>query len=373
MFVLVLLGVAAIGKSGPVKPSKVATEDATQMPELHLAYLVEDVDYLPSHLQKLQQKILRSGKKFGIKNRLLTEEKNEIEDGYGRRRRSTVDEDLEISQLLNGRRSRSPQDTNTEVLTDANDDNKTTNTKSTGVSALAIANILKAAGAKPQPIDRSPGYGRKRRSPKDISSNESDSLKNSEVLQSSSPSGGSDERRKRSPQKEPAHVNAHQYGMVDSIDESSVTVKPHGKYGDLQRILALSGAKPQPISRGVSYGRKKRSPEDISNEIITNEIPSGPGLVKKVAIEAVKVKSRGNYGNIAQEYDAGTGKYNVVFNGRYGRRKREDFIPFNVYDKRRVQTLKIEQNDFLALPNRLQIEKQNSERNVKKRHFPPSQ
>jgi len=368
MFVLLLLGVAAVGKSGPVKPSKIATEDATQMPALHLAYLVEDVDYLPSHLQKLQHQILRSGKKFGVKNRLLTEERNEIEDGYGRRRRSTLEEDLEISQVLNGRRRRSPQNTNTEVLTDTNDDEETKR-----VSALNIANILKIAGATPTPIDRNPGYGRKRRSPNDSSSNESDSLKNSEALQSSSPSGGYDERRKRSPQKEPAHANAHQYGLVDSIDESSVTVKPHGKYGDLQKILALAGAKPQKVSGGVSYGRKKRSPEDISNEIITNEIPNGPGLVKKVAIEAVKVKSHGNYGNIAQEYDAGTGKHNVVFNGRYGRRKREDFIPFNVYDERRVKTLKIEQNDFLALPNRLQIEKQNSERSVKKRHFTHNQ
>jgi hypothetical protein len=65
------------------------------------------------------------------------------------------------------------------------------------------------------------------------------------------------------------------------------------------------------------------------NEIITNEIQTGPGLVKDVAIEAVKIKSHGNYGNIAQLSDAGAKSKNVVVNGR----KREDnFILFNVYD-----------------------------------------
>jgi len=218
------------------------------------------------------------------------------------------------------------------------------------------------------PIIRQGGYGRKRRSPIDSSSNDFDSLEISENLQSVSPPGGSDKRRKRSPQKEPSQSSTNLYGLVDNPD---VVVKPHGKYGDLQKILALSGAKPQPISRGVSYGRpKKRSPEDLSNEIITNEIQTGPGLVKDVAIEAVKIKSHGNYGNIAQLYDAGAKSKNVVVNGRYGRRKREDnFIPFNVYDKKRVKTLKIEQNDFLALPMRLQIEKDSSDRSINKRQF----
>jgi len=85
--------------------------------------------------------------------------------------------------------------------------------------------------------------------------------------------------------------------------------------------------------------------------------------VKDVAVEAVKIKSHGNYGNISQLYEAGA--KNVVVNGHHGRRKRENnFIPFNVYDKRRVKTLKIEQNDFLALPMRLQIEKDSSDRSI---------
>jgi hypothetical protein len=357
----------------------------------------------------------------------------DVEEGYGRRRRSTQSEDPFRSQLEEGygRRRRSPQTTQSQVLpltkiesqddqiavesenreskshianilraagaspapinrgpgsygrkrrsphteqsealtlvnTESEDDQIAVESESR-VSTLDIANILRIAGAEAKPIDRSPGYGRKKRSPMDRSSNDFDSLE-----KSVSSSGGSDRRRKRSPQKEPAHSNAHQYGLVDNPD---VVVKPHGKYGDLQKILALSGARPHPIERGASsYGRKKRSPEDLSNEIITNEILSGPGLVKDVAIQAVKIKSHGNYGNIAQLYDAGANSKNVVVNGRYGRRKREDnFIPFNVYDERRVKTLKIEQNDFLALPMRLQIEKDSSDRSIKKRHFAAAQ
>jgi len=299
----------------------------------------------------------------------------ETEEEYGRRRRSSPNQDPFRFRVEgeNGRRRRSPQ--NKQVLPATNVESQNDQIAVESVSALNFANILKIAGAKATPIVRQEGYGRKRRSPMDSSSNDFDSLEVSEKFQSSSPSGGSDKRRKRSPQFSPAYANAHQYGMVDTVDSSSVSVKPHGKYGDIQKILPLSGAIPQKISRGVSYGRKKRSKEDLSNEIITNEIQTGTGLVKNVAIEAVKIKSHGNYGNIAQIYDAGAKSKNVVFNGRFGRRKREDipFIPFNVYDERRVNTLKIEQNDFLALQSRLQIEKANSDRNVKKRHFTANQ
>jgi len=301
----------------------------------------------------------------------------EIEVGYGRRRRSTPSEDPFRSHLEEGygRRRRSPQTTIDQVLPltkiESHDDQIAVESESR-VSASHIANILKVAGATATPINHQGGYGRKRRSPMDSSSNDFDSFQKSEYLLNVSPLGGSDKRRKRSPQKEPAHSNAHQYGLVDNPD---VVVKPHSKYGDLQKILALSGAKPQPISSGVSYGRhKRRSPEDLSDEIITNEIQTGPGLVKDVAVEAVKIKSHGNYGNIAQLYETWANSKNVVVNGRYGRRKREDnFIPFNVYDERRVKTLKIEQNDFLALPMRLQIEKDSSDRSIKKRQFSATQ
>merc|ERR1712095_240345 len=420
MFVLVILGFAAVTHSEPVTPSKKVTEDATKMPKLQLAFLVEDVEYQPSQIQKLQRLIARSGKKFAGRSRILREEDNEIEDFYGRKRRSpqtqqnqvlpitniqTQDDQLAVESVstsrvpaaalanilkiagagktpvvrsggYGGRKKRSPQDVSSVAASpfaggSGPDDQIAVESQSTSrVPASALANILKVAGAGKTPISRGGGYsGRKRRSPMDSSSADFDSLETSENLQSLSPS---DKRRKRSPQNAPVHANAHQYGLVDNPE---VDIAPHGKYGDLQKILALSGAKSQPISRGVSYGRRKRSPQDLSNEIITNEIQTGSGLVKDVAVEAVKIMSHGNYGNIAQFYDtAGADSKNVVVNGRYGRRKREDFIPFNVNEERKVKTLKIEQNDFLALPSRLQIEtKDSSDRQVRKRHFTATQ
>merc|ERR1712025_66556 len=404
MFVLVILGFAAVTHSVPVTPSKKVTEDATKMPKLQLAFLVEDVEYQPSQIQKLQRIIARSGKKFAGRSRILREEDNEIEDFYGRKRRSPQTQQNQVLPLTNiqtqddqlavesvstsrvpaaalanilkiagagktpivrsggygGRKRRSPQDSSSvaqlnPIASDlAPEDQIAVESQPTSrVPAAALANILKIAGAGKTPISRGGGYsGRKRRSPMDSSSADFDSLETSENLQSLSPS---DKRRKRSPRNAPVHANAHQYGLVDNPE---VDIAPHGKYGDLQKILALSGAKSQPISRGVSYGRRKRSPQDLSNEIITNEIQTGSGLVKDVAVEAVKIKSHGNYGNIAQFYDtAGADSKNVDVNG-----------------ERKVKTLKIEQNDFLALPSRLQIEtKDSSDRQVRKRHFTATQ
>ena len=419
----VILGFAAVTQSVPVTPSKKVTDDATTRPKLQLAFLVEDVEYQPSHIQKLQRLLASSGKKkFAGRSRILREEDNEIEDFFGRKRRSPQTQQNQVLPITNianqddqlavesvsssrvpaaalanilkiagagktpvvrsggygGRKKRSPQDVSSVAASpfaggSNPDDQLAVESQSTSrVPAAALANILKVAGAGRTPVVRGGGYsGRKRRSPMDTSSADFDSLETSENLQSLSPSGGPDNRRKRSAQKVPVHANAHQYGLVDNPE---VGIAPHGKYGDLQRILALSGAKPQPISRGVSYGRRKRSPQDLTNEIITNEIQTGSGLVKNVAVEAVKIKSHGNYGNIAQLYDAGANSKNVVVNGRYGRRKRQDFIPFNVNEERKVKTLKIEQNDFLALPSRLQIEtKDSSDRQVRKRHFTANQ
>merc|ERR1711970_1489211 len=360
MFVLVILGFAAVTESVPVTHVTQVTDDATPRPKLQLAFLVEDVEYQPSHIQKLQRLLASSGKKnFAGRSRILREEDNEIEDFFRRKRRSPQTQQNQVLPITN--------------IASQDDQLAVESVSTSRVPAAALANILKVAGAGRTPVSRGGGYsGRKRRSPMDSSSADFDSLETSENLPSLSPSGGGPlNRRKRSAQKVPVHANAHQYGLVDNPE---VGIAPHGKYGDLQRILALSGARPQPISSGVSYGRRKRSPQDLTNEIITNEIQTGSGLVKNVAVEAVKIKSHGNYGNIAQLYDAGANSKNVVVNGRYGRRKRQDFIPFNVNEERKVKTLKIEQNDFLALPKKLQIENaDSSDRQVRKRHFTANQ
>lgn len=55
----------------------------------------------------------------------------------------------------------------------------------------------------------------------------------------------------------------------------------------------------------------------------------------------------------------------------YGRRRRQaqDFIPFSEYDSRRVRVLKLEQNDFLALPQRLRAITVTEEKRKKRQHL----
>ena len=66
-----------------------------------------------------------------------------------------------------------------------------------------------------------------------------------------------------------------------------------------------------------------------------------------------QVKSHGNFGKVVQASDVAPSAHAKLEHGK--RRKRSenldfDFIPFNVYDDRRVKLLKVEENDFHALP-----------------------
>merc|ERR1712088_1197126 len=138
-------GFAAVTQSVPVTHSKKVTDDATPRPKLQLAFLVEDVEYQPSHIQKLQRLLASSGKKnFAGRSRILREEDNEIEDFFGRKRRS-------------------PQTQQDQVAVESVSQSR--------VPAAALANILAVAGAGKTPIVRGGGYGgRKKRSPQDSSS-----------------------------------------------------------------------------------------------------------------------------------------------------------------------------------------------------------
>jgi len=89
--------------------------------------------------------------------------------------------------------------------------------------------------------------------------------------------------------------------------------------------------------------------------------------VPEVATHAVKIKSRGKHGNLAHDAQDGAVPSRSVFESlKYGRRKRSNSISFAEYDKERVKTLKIEQNDALALPQRLKDEAERSERPKRK-------
>jgi len=178
------------------------------------------------------------------------------------------------------------------------------------------------------------------------------------------PGGGGSYGRRR---KRSGSVSESAAESSGQSTESPITSKPSFDFAS--RILAIAGAGPTKVVPNEGYGRRRRR----SNEdILTNEIPSGVLPVKNIVVQkegdlpvaAVKVKSHGTNG--LRSYDEWSRPNDGVFRGRYsgyGRRRRNvvstvDFIPFSEYETRRVGTLKVEQNDFLALDKRLQAEQE---------------
>merc|ERR1712038_1394598 len=189
------------------------------------------------------------------------------------------------------------------------------------VPSGAIAAILAAANAEPTAIDRSPGYGKR-------------SAEESEVAQ-------------------------------DVTESEDLAVEASSHQASLSRvpaairlaILSAANAEPTAVIRSPGYGKRSADNKEESESKL--------GLVQDVPLDAVKVVIHSSHGNIAQHYDGDTAYQNAVLGSRFGRGKREtdNFIPFSEYDNRRVNTLKLEQNDFLALPARLQSQEK------KKRQF----
>ena len=107
----------------------------------------------------------------------------------------------------------------------------------------------------------------------------------------------------------------------------------------IAQVLKAAGAKPQPVVPGdISYLGKRESERETG------------AVVAEVPLAAVKISPHSSHGNIVQHFDGDAGYQNSVHVSRFGRARRsDDFIPFHVYDDRRVKTLKVEQNDFLAL------------------------
>merc|ERR1712038_1445609 len=191
------------------------------------------------------------------------------------------------------------------------------------VPSGAIAAILAAANAEPTAIDRSPGYGKRSADESEVAEDDTEDLA--------------------------VEASSHQASL--SRVPSAVRLA----------ILSAANAEPTAVVRSPGYGKRSAENKDESEAKL--------GLVD-VPLDAVKVKIHSSHGNIAQQYDGDTEYQNAVLGSRFGRGKREtdNFIPFSEYDSRRVNTLKLEQNDFLALPARLQSQSQEK----KKRHFSES-
>jgi len=246
--------------------------------------------------------------------------RRDTESPYGRR-------SAETQESFYGRRSAQTTVTDYDYAIDDQVAVETSNPLQNKASASVIARILAAAGAKPTPVD---------------------------------PSGSYSGKRKRA-------TDNTDYDEADSEDqiavESTHPLQNKVSASDIARILAIAGAKPSPVDPAdISYaGKRKRSAE---GDIIGEFEP----LVDAVPVAAVKIKPYSSNGNIVQQYNGDSAYQNTVHSSRFGRNKREDFIPFHVYDDRRVKTLKVEQNDFLAL-NSKAVPKPNNVK-VKRNHIP---
>ena len=192
-------------------------------------------------------------------------------------------------------------------------------------TAVRLA-ILNAANAQPATVVRSPGYGK--RSADDESEGAEDVTETEDL----------------------------------AVEASSLQSSERVPAAVRWAILNAANAQPATVVRSPGYGKRSADSKDESETKL--------GLVADVPLDAVKVKIHSSHGNIAQQYDGDTEYQNAVLGSRFGRGKREtdNFIPFSEYDSRRVNTLKLEQNDFLALPARLQSQSQEK----KKRHFSES-
>jgi len=116
----------------------------------------------------------------------------------------------------------------------------------------------------------------------------------------------------------------------------------------------------KPDRNGAKKGGRGR------RQVAADEGKSNPAaevLLVRVDSDTVKIRNLGKYGNIAQPSAPSAVSSRLVFDDQFGKEPKEKqerrrrstagFIPFSEYDSRRVQILKVEQNDFMALPKRL--------------------
>ena len=246
---------------------------------------------------------------------------------YGKRSAQNAAEDAEIID---------------EAAVDANPESD--RLRSAGFNA-AIANVLAAAGAEPKPISRGVSYGKRSAMDKDASlfREDTDFMRSKRSL-----------RSRRAPQDlagpeheaeaDPEDPEAHPSGVPASV---------------IAQVLKAAGAKPQPVVPGdISYlGKREAVPQENTG--------AAEAVVAQIPLAAVKISPHSSHGNIVQHFDGDSGYQNSVHVSRFGRARRstDNFIPFHVYDDRRVKTLKVEQNDFLALKARNAEEESRKKRN----------
>jgi len=161
--------------------------------------------------------------------------------------------------------------------------------------------------------------------------------------------GSSYGRRRRSPFEIKEFVN-------DEV--TGVEVKTHGERGHAD--LDLQHAKPVQMK----HGRRRRTPQEdqVAVESSVSDVATVVAAAVECPLDLTPIQR--------VLCKAGAKPAKVEFNEGYGRRRRSpiDFIPFNVYSDNKVNSLRIEQNDFMALP--LRQEEETVQAKVTEVHLP---
>merc|ERR1711863_97817 len=290
MFVLAVVSLLVCTTNG----SRLPASSEQVMPKLHLAYLVEDVEYpIPEELQASKEELPHSSR---VKRQQSSfPAVNQAEAGEEDEQLETEDAETFATDSATPRRN--------------------------AALSAAILRVLEVANAKPTPVEHTGSYsGRKRRSA-----------------------------------QQSQQLNTEDAGAFSTA--STTPGRNAALSAAILRVLEVANARPTPVDPTGSYsGRRRRSAQ---LEPVHHSNAHQYGLLEP-KVELVKVKSHGNYGKVVQASVVAPSAHAKLEHGK--RRKRSDnfdnFVPFSVYDDRRVKLLKVEENDFHALPRVIASNKQ---------------
>merc|ERR1712061_324892 len=288
-----MLALAVVSLLVCANGSRLPASSEQVMPKLHLAYLVEDVEYpRPEELQASNEELPHS-------SRVKRQESSS----------QAVNSQLEAREEAERLET---EEADAETFSTAS----TTSGRNAALSA-AILRVLEVANAKPTPVD---------------------------------PTGSYSGRRRRSAQLEPVQSNdAETFATASATPGRNAALS-----AAILKVLEVANANPTPVDP-VDSGRRRRKVQLAPVHSNAHQY----GLLEP-KVELVKVKSHGNYGKVVQASVVAPSAHAKLEHGK--RRKRsenfDNFVPFSVYDDRRVKLLKVEENDFHALPRVIASNKQ---------------
>merc|ERR1712088_1257924 len=123
----------------------------------------------------------------------------------------------------------------------------------------------------------------------------------------------------------------------------TVTASPLHSLTEIDHLVSRREAEPQ-----SSVGNIELKEIVIDSKAQDKTAVASPERVPSGAIAAILAAAKAGPAAI----NRGPGGYGKRSTDTKDESETNNFIPFSVYDDRRVKTLKLEQNDFLALPER---------------------